>query len=179
MSYLLEKAREKVKKIKEELKDYDISDSWKECLEAQLVNAEKEVEKLEKYTDFDKVAAEMKIINNHVKAVDDKYNCKTVKFLYSIADFFDNLSLTKPLATKIREYIVTKINAPVCSILGNERPELGEMPKHMTPAEDSYIEWKRRDREELSKFRDISVKYFETKDKMTFIDKVRQKLRAI
>ena len=178
MSYLLEKAKEKVKKLEEELKGEDLKDLEKDILNAKLTKSKAEVEKYQKLElmDLDKVAADMKIIRNHVKAVDDKYNCKTVKFSYKVADFFDKFSLTKPLAKRIRNYVVTKVNAPVCSILGNEKQDLGEMPSYTDPVELERLEYERKNLEELLKFRNITVNYFENKDKLTFIDKVKFKI---
>jgi hypothetical protein len=179
MSYLLEKAKDKVKKLEEELKDPDLKEHQKPLLEAQLLKEQAEVVKLEKFTDFEKVAAEMKIINNHVKAVDDKYNCRTVKFMFAVADFFDKpRSISKSLAKRIREYTITKINAPVCSIAGSPKPELPPMPNHGgTPVDAALIEQRRRDREELVKFRDISVKYLEAKP--TRWDRIKAKINAV
>lgn len=154
MSILLEKAREKVKKLEDELKDETLSDSDIDFKNSQLLRAKDEVKKYQKLelAGFDKIAAEMKIIKSHMKAVDDKYNCRSVKFLYSVADFFDK-PRSKSLAKNIREYVNHKINAPVCSIMGNKKPIIDDMPTHRT---QSDIEQENRYRliDEIKKFRD-------------------------
>ena len=179
MSYLLTKAREKVKKLEEELKGEDLKDFEKGILNAKLGKAKAEVEKYQKLElmDLDKIATEMKIIKSHVKAVDDKYNCRTVKALFGLADFFDKLSVTKPLANNIREYTMHKINAPVCSIVGSPKPELEPMPSHTTAIEASVAEWRRKNLEELMKFRDISTSYLESK-KPSKLSQLKAKINA-
>lgn len=181
MSYLLEKAKDKVKKLEEELKNPELTESQKKWREEQLLKETAEVKKYEamKDRDLDKWAVEMKAITGHINAVEDKYNCRTVKFMFAVADFFDKpRTISKSLAKIIREYTITKINAPVCSITGSPKPELPPMPNHGgTPVDAALIEQRRRDREELLKFRDISVKYLEAKP--TRWDRIKAKINAV
>jgi|688.fasta_scaffold11717_3 hypothetical protein len=180
MSYLLKKAKEKVKKLEEELKGADISDAWKESLEEQLIKAKAEVEKFKslELQNLEQIASEMKVIKGHIKAVDDKYECRTVKFMFAVADFFDRpRSISKSLAKNIREYTITKINAPVCSIVGSPKPELPPMPQHGgIPENTVYLEQRRKDREEMVKFRNISVNYLEAKPSK--LDRIKAKVNA-
>jgi hypothetical protein len=179
MSYLLEKAKDKVKKLEEELKDPDLKEHHKPLLEAQLLKEQAEVKKYEamKDRDLDKWAVEMKAITGHINAVEDKYNCRTVKFMFAVADFFDKpRSISKSLAKNIREYTITKINAPVCSIAGSPKPELRPMPHHHGSVEERNLERQRIDREELMKFRDLSVSYLEAKPSRW--DRIKAKIDA-
>jgi len=179
MSYLLEKARTKVRKLEEELEREDLKDGRKQILDEQLGKAKEEVKKYQKLElmDLDKIATEMKIIKGHIKAVDDKYNCRTVKFMLAVADFLDKpRSISKSLAKGIRDYITTKINAPVCSIAGSPKPVLEPMPSHVGPKDASDAEWRRKELEELMKFRDISSNYLESKPSR--LDRLKAKLNA-
>ena len=180
MSYLLTQAREQVKKLEEQLKSEDLKDFDKQILDKRLIKAKAEVEKYQKLElmDLDKIAAEMKIIKSHVKAVDDKYNCRTVKALFALAEFFDKpRSISKSFAKSIREYTMHKINAPVCSITGSPKPDIGDMPSYTNPVEAERLETWRRDREEIMKFRDISVNYLESKP--TKFDRIKSKIHAV
>ena len=183
MSYLLEKARKQVEEIKKELNSGTLAEPVSKLYTERLAILEARVqkyEKLEKNGNFEKITAEMKIIRNHVKAVDDKYNCKTVKFSYSVADFFDKISLTKPLAKRIREYIVNKINAPVCSILGNDKPEMEPMPTYGSDDSDNM-----KMKKDLKKWANLSTYAFEQIEEIeqiedkSFKSKVKSKLRKI
>ncbi len=77
---------------------------------------------------FNKVVDEMKIINTHIHLVEDKYNCRTVKWLFSISDFLENKLGFNNIAKKIRSHVTTKIHAPVCSIIGNTQVDVPPMP---------------------------------------------------
>ena len=94
--------------------------------------------------DLTAVVHDMKIISEHVKAVEQKYECRTVKFLYAVAEFFEK-PRSKTIADKIRNYTLTKINAPVCSITGNSKPELEPMPA--SPYADDYINQRNAEKE--------------------------------
>lgn len=181
MSYLLEKAKEKVKKLETELDELQylmssdvennivcelpkLKETIKkvEFLTDKLNNAKQKLAKLEKLDaeGLDKVAADMKIILKHTTAVEDKYNCRSVKFMFSTVEFLDN-HISKSLAEKLRNYIITKIHAPVCSIVGNSKPELEPMPVeyeyHLIT--DDLRETRQRELAELKKYRDLWVDY--------------------
>lgn len=179
MSYLLEKAKEKVKKLEEELTDPELKEHQKTWREELLLKEKADVQKYEamEARDLDKWAREMKTISGHIKVVEDKYSCRTVKFMFGLADFFDKpRTISKFLAKSIREYTITKINAPVCSIIGSPKPELPPMPHHDGSEEERRAEMLRKDREELIKFRNLSVSYLETKPSNW--DRIKAKINA-
>lgn len=180
MSYLLEKEKEKVKKLETELDELqhlmsfevendivceipELEETIKkvEFLTDKLSNAKQKLAKLEKLDaeGLDKVAADMKIILNHTTAVEDKYKCRSVKFMFSIVEFLDK-HISKSLAKKLRNYTITKIHAPVCSIVGNSKPELEPMPvEYDYPITDYLRETHQRELAELKKYRDLWVDY--------------------
>jgi len=94
--------------------------------------------------DYQAIVHDMKIISEHVKAVEQKYECRTVKFLCAVAEFFEK-PRSKTIADKIRNYMLTKINAPVCSITGNPKPNLEPMPA--SPYADEYINYRNAKKE--------------------------------
>lgn len=122
-----------------------------------------------------KATADMKIILSHTNAVDDKYNCRSVKAMFAIADFLDKpRCFSKSLATWIREYTINKINAPVCSIVSSPKPELAPMPGYMDPVATEREERYRKERAELIKYRDLWVNYAEAKP--TFKERMKLKV---
>lgn len=94
--------------------------------------------------DYQAIVHDMKIISEHVKAVEQKYECRTVKFLCAVAEFFEK-PRSKTIADKIRNYMLTKINAPVCSITGNPKPNLEPMPA--SPYADEYVNYRNAKKE--------------------------------
>jgi len=170
MSVILEMAREKVKKDEDFLAKLradkaaelnpapELGGSWSsiEWAEKALASSKKRLEILEK-SDLDKTANEMKAILSHAKAVEEKYECRSVKGMFWLARFASFFS--KSLGQRIQNYTVKEIHAPVCSIVSSPKPELPPMPV----VEDSeMVLRKQRAVEELKKFQSL------TQDWMTY-----------
>jgi len=172
MSSLIDKEKQKINKLEEILINIDVSANRStEMVEQELTKAKSKLKILELNDPSIELINEMKIINTHAKAVYEKYDFKTVQGLYKVAELFDKSYITKPVAVKIRKYIMDNINAPVCSIFSTKKQELGEMPKHT-----SYQD--RQDRQvlkEIKKFMDTVDQYNITK--VSFIDKIKHKLK--
>lgn len=129
-------------------------------------------------SDLDKVVNDMKIIRDHVQAVETKYECRSVKFMYRFAGFV-NRHISKSLSEKILNYTVTEIHAPVCSIIAGSKPELQPMPEYYAadPAERDLVAWHASQATEMKKFQNISHNYY-TKP-ATFYERTRIKARKI
>jgi hypothetical protein len=101
--------------------------------------------------DIEKSSKEMMAILSHTHAIDDKYNCRSVKFMFRVADFVEKY-ISVVLGKLIAKYTVEKIHAPICSIVAGSKPELPPMPVHSDN--------KARDNE-MEKFLNISVNLLE------------------
>ena len=97
-----------------------------------LAYTEKEITRLKtklkiletEHAKLDNVSKDMVAIMSHTRAVEDKYNCRSVKFMFWFAGI-----MPKSIGNSIRNHVVSKINAPVCSIVGNPKQELPPMPQ--------------------------------------------------
>jgi hypothetical protein len=141
------------------------------AIEKNLESAKRHLSIL-KSDDLEKVANDMKIIMSHTQAIEDKYACRSVKFMFWLASV---RAMPKGLATWIKEYTINKINAPVCSIVASPKPELEPMPGYINPHEEARVAFERQQREELIKFRNIWVDYAEHKP--TRIERFKESLR--
>lgn len=174
MSIVIEQTKEKIKQLESDIAFLDATHWRHDDVVKSLASYKKRLVVLEN-SDMDKVAADMKIIMSHTNAVDDKYNCRSVKAMFAIADFLDKpRCFSKSLAKWIREYTINKINAPVCSIVASPKPELAPMPGYIDPVANEREERYRRERAELIKYRDLWVNYAEAKPTL----KERMKLKV-
>ena len=98
----------------------------------------------------------MKAILSHTRAIDEKYNCTSVKFMHRFADFLEKRVSTS-LATKIRKYTTYNIHSPVCSIIAGKKPELLPMPQYGSVLFNRY----QANIEEMKRFQEISINYLE------------------
>ena len=157
MSYVIEHTKEKIKQIEEMMKDPETSDTYREYAKVNLERYRNQLSIWEN-SNLDQIAADMKVILQHTSAVEDKYNCRSVKFMFWLADKLDKVGLNS-LASKARNYTVHEIHAPVCSIVSSQRPELPPMPEHMTSIQRESEEFRRKEMAELKKYRDIWSNY--------------------
>lgn len=161
MSYVIEKTKEKIKELEDLLENPETNDYQREHLPKTIQSYKNRLEILEGHEeDLEKVSNDMKAILSHTRAIDDKYNCRTVKFMFKLADFVEKY-ISLGLGKWIAEYTVKKIHAPVCSIVAGSKPELPPMPMHGTKAEFDREERRQRDYEEWLKWRSISVDFLE------------------
>ena len=162
--HLIKKLEDRIEKVKQEISDLENpSQSDKadpnshynsyinpaeriRVLKITLKEGQERLVRLRTSTDADyqAIVHDMKIISEHVKAVEQKYECRTVKFLCAVAEFFEK-PRSKTIADKIRNYMLTKINAPVCSITGNPKPNLEPMPA--SPYADEYVNYRNANKE--------------------------------
>lgn len=161
MSYMIENTKEKIKQIEDTLAG-DVSDTYRQDAKVNLERYRKQLMILEQ-GNLDQIAADMKVILQHTHAVEDKYNCRSVRFMFWLADKLDQIGLNS-LAKSARTYTIKEVHAPVCSIVSSgPRPELPPMPEHMTSIEREAEEYRRKERAELLKFREISLQWIEYK----------------
>lgn len=158
MSFMIEQTKEKIKQIEDTLAG-EVSDTYRQDAKINLERYRKRLLILEQ-GDLEKIAADMKIILQHTHAVEDKYNCRSVKFMFWLADKLDRVGLNR-LAKWARDYTVHEIHAPVCSIVSSPRPELPPMPEHMTSIQRESEELRRKEMAELKKYREIWARYAE------------------
>lgn len=164
MSVLVEITKEKIVELEKRLKDVPDDSLFKyekEGLEDALKSYKNRLFVLESDA-LKQAKADMTIIMQHQKQIDDKYDCRTVKFMFWLADKLDRIGLNS-LAKSARNYTVKEINAPVCSITGGPKPELPPMPQHMTSVQREIEEHRRKERAELLKYREIWNNYAEYK----------------
>ena len=136
MTYVIDKLKARIHDLETRIsdldKDYDKNDylATNENVKAtyiKLLNEANQRLTVLQNQDLTAVVHDMKIISEHVKAVEQKYECRTVKFLCAVAEFFEK-PRSHAIATKIRNHITNKINAPVCSIIGNQKSVKEPMP---------------------------------------------------
>ena len=177
LDFMVEDTKKKIEVLEEQLEQIEGTTDWRlDDVKKSLKSYRNKLRVLEDKKTLELAVNDMKIITQHTKAIEDKYNCRSVKFMFWLAD-----RMPKNLATRIREYTINKINAPVCSIAGGPKPELPAMPSHVTSIEREREERVRKEREELLKFRSIAVGYLDykpsrwerTKEKIrTYVNKV-------
>jgi hypothetical protein len=145
-THLIKKLEDKIENMKQEIADLE-DQSYKDdpnskynsyvdpvervrVLKISLKEGQERLFRLRTSTDadFQVLVHDMKVISEHVNLVNEKYECRTVKFLCAVADFFEK-PRSKKIADSIRNYVTNKINAPVCSITGNPKPALEPMPR--------------------------------------------------
>ena len=118
MSYLLNKTKEKVKKLEEEL-----AKSPNEPTLTARLTAEKQrlnqYETLNGSSAFEAETDAIKDILSRTRDVEEKYKCRTVKFLFALSEWFEKPRSHK-LASYFKNIAMNKINAPVCSIGKNK-----------------------------------------------------------
>jgi hypothetical protein len=181
MSIVIDQTKEKIKQLEDRLvaaKFDGNTDQWYgiPAIEKSLEAQRRKLDILEK-SNLEKITADMKIIMSHTNAVDEKYNCRSVKMMFAIADFLDKpRHVSKSLAKWIREYTINKINAPVCSIVASPKPELEPMPGYMDPIANEMEAFRKAQREELLKFRAIWVDYAEHKP--TRMERIKERIRV-
>lgn len=162
MSYVIEQTKEKIKELEELLDNPETGDYQREHLPKSIQSYKRKLEILEKNEeDLLKVKDDMKVILSHTHAIDDKYNCRTVKFMFWLADFTEKY-ISFPLGKGIANYTVRKIHAPVCSVFGNAKPDLPPMPVYSDPVASAREAWRRQQDEEMKKFREISINFLES-----------------
>jgi hypothetical protein len=157
---LYENTKSRITKLEQQLKETDVSNWNYNHLQTTLNAYKQKLLILQDSKTLEKAKADMKIIMQHTQAIEDKYNCRSVRFMFWLADL---RIMPKGLSDKIRSYTINKINAPVCSIAGGPKPELPPMPKHMGILHFGYEERRRREREEILKYRAITMAYLDYK----------------
>lgn len=167
MSYLRTRKQEQITELEARLADPNLhvsNEYFRDKVAAELAIRKSELAKLEilEKDGLDKVVNEMKVINSHMTAINEKYSCRSVKVMFSVSKFVEN-HISKSLANKLRDYTIHKIHAPVCAIVAGKKPELQPMPQYNDPIAFGIAEARRKDREELIKFRELSIKYMEAK----------------
>ena len=145
--------RERVKLLEDILADPNKSEWAKDYARPSLKSAKMQLEILEK-SDIDTIKNDMKAIKSHINAVEEKYECRSVKGMFWLARFVSYFS--KTLGEKIQNYTVKEIHAPVCSIVSSPRPELPPMPSHTTPEEQERMLRKQREIEELKRLQAVT-----------------------
>lgn len=161
MSYVIEQTKLKIKELEELLENPETRDYQKECLPKTIQSYKNRLEVLEGHEeDLAKVSNDMKAILSHTHAIEDKYNCRTVKFMFKLADFVEN-HISLALGKWIAEYTVRKIHAPVCSIVAGSKPELPPMPVYSDPAETARSARRKAQEAEMKRFREISINFLE------------------
>ena len=182
MSYLRTKKQEQIDKLEAILVDPNLhvsNEYHRDKVLAELVIRKAELVKLEtlEKDELDKVVADIKVIKSHIKAIDDKYSCRSVKIMFSVTSFLEN-HISKSLATKLRDYTIYKIHAPFCSIVLGKKSKLQPMPQQYNDSIAFGIaESRRKDLEELIKFRELSIKYME-EAKPTRWEHLKSKINA-
>lgn len=163
LDFLVEDTKKRIISLEEQMKelgDADKNDWHYINVKKSLDSYKRKMLILEDTKTLEMAKSDMKIIMQHTKAVDDKYNCRSVRFMFWLAGL---RYMPKGMANTIREYTVNKINAPVCSIVASPKPELPPMPRHMTSLERDMEERHRLEREELMRFRNIAMNYLDYK----------------
>jgi hypothetical protein len=159
--YVIKQTKEKIEHLEELLNNPETSEFQKEHLPKTIASYKRKLEILENHTeDLDKVRDDMKIIMSHTNAIDDKYNCRTVKFMFRLADFLEKY-ISVSMGKWIANYTVHNIHAPVCSIVAGTKPELPPMPQYSDPIESKYEEWRKGQDAEMQRFRQITVDFLE------------------
>ena len=171
MSFVIDNTKEKIKQLEESLASAD--NGWRRDDIIKALDSYKKKLRVLETSDINKVAADMKIIMSHTKAIEDKYACRSVKFMFWLAEL---RIMPKGAANWIKEYTINKINAPVCSIVASPKPELAPMPGYMDPVASEREAQRKAEREELLKFRDITNRYLDAKP--TRWEKTKFKIRT-
>ena len=152
-NFYIEKMRERVKLLEDILADPNKSEWAKDYARPSLKSAKMQLEILEK-SDIDTIKNDMKAIMSHTKAVEEKYECRSVKGMFWLARFVSFFS--KTMGEKIQNYTVKEIHAPVCSIVSSPRPELPPMPV----AEDNeMVLRKQREVKELKRLQAVTQEW--------------------
>lgn len=159
MSLVEEQYKEKLKELETILEDPSTNDWQRENILKRIEEYKHKIEIISTM-ELDKASADMKAILSHTHAIEDKYQCRSVKFMFRVADFVEKY-ISIGLGKKIASYAVNKIHAPVCSIVAGSKPELPPMPKHGTKEEFERLDRQRRERAELLKWREISLNLLE------------------
>lgn len=155
-NYYIEKVRERIKTLEETIANPNALEYFREQARISLKSAKMQLEILEK-SDIDTIKNDMKAIMSHTKAVEEKYECRSVKGMFWLARFVSFFS--KTLGQKIQNYTVKEIHAPVCSIVSSPRPELPPMPSYTTPEEQERILRKQREIEELRRLQTLTQEW--------------------
>ena len=114
MSYLLNKTKEKVKKLEEELAKSPNDPTLTARLTAEKQRL-KQYETFEVSGGFEAEKDAIKDILARTRDVEEKYKCRTVKILFALSEWFEKPRSHK-LASYFKNIAMNKINAPVCSI---------------------------------------------------------------
>ena len=129
---IIGQTKEKIKECEERIANPETSEWTRQAAQANLNRYQFRLQVLEK-SDMDKTVNDMKAIMSHTKAIEQKYECRSVKFMFKFSEFVGRFS--PKLGEKIKKYAVNEIHAPVCSIVAGTKPELLPMPVHSTPNE--------------------------------------------
>ena len=178
MSYIL---IEKTKKHIEDLEKILLSTSNTQTMSVtveSIKSAKNKLDILEKL-ELDKsnnIVSDMKAILSHTRAIDDKYNCGSVKFMHRFADFLE-VSVSASLATKVRKYTTKNIHSPVCSIVASKKPELIPMPQYGDPIYDKVAAFRQAQVNELKRLTNISKNFLEKP--LTFREKLIIKINKL
>lgn len=175
MSYVIDKSKERIERLELHLENAVKEGRCENTLEDIKKQIANEKERLQKLLTLDVEAAaiDMKAILSHTHAIEDKYKCRSVRFMFWLADFVEQ-RISLKLGKMIANYTVTKIHAPVCSIVAGSKPDLPPMPKHGTKEEFARLERAQREREEWERWRDISVNYLEAPVPVTRLQKIKK-----
>jgi hypothetical protein len=161
MSYVIEQTKLKIKELEELLENPETGDYQKECLPKTIQSYKNRLEVLEGHEeDLAKVSNDMKAILSHTHAIEDKYNCRTVKFMFKLADFVEN-HISLALGKWIADYTVHNIHAPVCSIVAGSKPELPPMPQYYDLLSGNREAWRKAQQAEMKRLREISINFLE------------------
>ena len=180
MSIILENAKAAVKEIEEKLNDpalHQSNEVMRDRYTKDLEIAKNKLAKLEKLEaeGLEKVAADMKTILSHTNAVANKYECRSVKFMFKVVEFLDN-RISKSLAEKLRNYTINKIHAPVCAVVAGKKPELDPMPNYVNPTADGLAAARLKELSDLKKYRDLWVAYENSKPSSW--ERIKNKFKA-
>jgi hypothetical protein len=127
---MIGQTKEKIKECEERIANPETSEWSRQNAQASLKRYQFKLQVLEK-SDMDKTVNDMKAIMSHTKAIEQKYECRSVKFMFWFSEFVGRFS--PKLGEKIKKYAVKEIHAPVCSIVSGTKPELLPMPNHSVP----------------------------------------------
>lgn len=144
---MIGQTKEKIKECEERIANPETSEWLRQAAQATLKRYQFRLQVLEK-SDMNKTIDDMKAIMSHTKAIEQKYECRSVKFMFKFSEFMGRFS--PKLGEKIKKYTVKEIHAPVCSIVSGTKPELLPMPNHSVP-NDALVDRREQELAELNR----------------------------
>jgi hypothetical protein len=166
------KLKEKIKLQEELIANPEASEWAKQAAQSNLKSYKFRLQVLEK-SDMNKAINDMSAILSHTHAIDEKYECRSVKFMYWLSEFVGRFS--PKAGEKIRKYTVKEIHAPVCSIVSSPRQELPPMPEHTDPKWNELYAENQRQKEELKRLAQITGDWLDYKP--TRVELFKERIR--